>query len=177
VYGHKVNDGIRIAELAKQTGVSTSALRYYEAQGLLSVDARTEAGYRVYRSQAVGRVGFIRRAKALGLSLGEIRRLLQEPSEGSEHTRIRHAIAHKLAETEIRIGHLETLRAELLSMQERLGGVTLACGRIGDCGCWLPNQEEAEIMANIGQGCECCGCTCEPDADGCCSCCGCGGGK
>jgi len=165
---------MRISELARQTGVTTSALRFYEARGLLKVDGRTEAGYRVFGTAAVCRVGFIQRAKALGLSLREIERLLQEPPGPSEQLRMRHAIAHKLAETESRIAELEILRLELRAMHERLGAVDAVCGHLGDCGCWLPNQQEAELMAKNEEGCSCCGCTCPPDESGCCDCCGCG---
>ena len=69
---------MKIGELAELGGVAPSALRYYEAQGLLSPVDRTESGYRVYDSAALGRLGFIRRAQALGLSVRQIRRLLAE---------------------------------------------------------------------------------------------------
>ncbi len=162
---------MRIAELARETGVSTSALRYYEARGLLRADARTPAGYRVYGCQAVGRVGFIQRAKTLGLSLAEIEALIRERSGPAEELRIRHAIAHKLADTERRLAQLETLRSELLAMQERLKGGNPGCGRVGDCECWLPTDKEARLMA--ANACSCCGCTCQPDECGGCGCCGC----
>ena len=166
---------MRIAELAKQTGVTTSALRYYEARGLIRPNARTESGYRVFGRQAVGQVGFIRRAKALGLSLTEIERLLREQSEPSEQLRMRHAVAHKLAETERQIAQMEMLRDELRSMHERLGAMNATCGRIGDCECWLPNEQEVKLMEELANGCNCCGCTCPTTEDGCCDCCGCCG--
>ena len=70
---------MRIGELAKLAGISTSALRYYEEVGLLGPAARTEAGYRIFRGDAVGRLQFVQRAKALGLSLQEVRQLLASP--------------------------------------------------------------------------------------------------
>lgn len=163
---------MRIAELAERTGVSASALRYYEARGLLRADARTLAGYRLYRLPAVGRVGFIQRAKALGMSLREIEALLREAAEPPAQARIRHAVAHKLAQTQARIAELEALRSELLLMERRLNGGNPGCGHIGDCECWLPNDTEVAMAIQNVEGCSCCGCTC-PSTDGECGCCGC----
>lgn len=106
---------MRIGELAKQAGLSTSLLRYYEDQGLLMSSSRTEAGYRVYGPDAAGRLGFIKRAKTLGLSLREIRRLIQEPTNSStELARLSHAIAHKLADTLLLAGINDTILYWLL---------------------------------------------------------------
>ena len=105
---------MRIAALARQTGLSTATLRYYEEQGLLRPAHRTEAGYRVYGDDALHRVGFIQRAKTLGLSLREIQQLTDDRPDASEgHARLRHALVHKLADTDRRIRELVTLRGEL----------------------------------------------------------------
>jgi DNA-binding transcriptional MerR regulator len=66
-----------IGQLAKRTGLRTSALRYYEEQGLLQPVARTEAGYRLYDAQAEQALRFIGRAQRLGFSLTDIEHLLQ----------------------------------------------------------------------------------------------------
>lgn len=162
---------MQIASVSHQTGVPTSALRYYEEQGLLAPARRTEAGYRLYDCSVLGRVGFIKRAKALGLTLREIQQLLRQPAgPESDTARLRHAIAHKLANTRERIVQLETLRGELEALQAHLGSAgAIECGRVGDCECWLPNQQEVENMAS--ESCSCCGCTCPND--GACTCCGC----
>ena len=67
---------LTIGELAKQTGLRTSALRYYEQEGLLSPADRTEAGYRLYAPDSLDTVRLIQRAQRLGFSLAEIRTLL-----------------------------------------------------------------------------------------------------
>src|ERR671939_410630 len=102
---------IRIGGLAKLARGSTSALRYYEEAGLLGPAARTEAGYRIYGPEAAGRLQFVQRAKALGLSLEEVRQLLATPPAdvAVERDRLRHVVAHKLAETRARIAELHTL--------------------------------------------------------------------
>lgn len=67
---------LTIGELARQVGLRTSALRYYEAEGLLEPSGRTEAGYRLYDPAGVDTVRLIRRAQRLGFSLAEIRTLI-----------------------------------------------------------------------------------------------------
>ncbi len=75
---HKQDDElITIGQLAKQAGLRTSALRFYEEQGLLTPETRTEAGYRLYRPEALVRLRFIQRAQHLGFSLDDMRVLLQ----------------------------------------------------------------------------------------------------
>ena len=140
----------------------------------MSPAARTPAGYRVYDAAALQRVGFIQRAKALGLSLREIQQLTREPSEVAiEQARLRHALVHKLAATQRRLAELQLLRTELEEQLNRLGAVP-TCGHVGECGCWLPTREEVKQMATNAtteDGCTCCGCTCP--SDDACTCCGC----
>ncbi|MGA7812696.1 redox-sensitive transcriptional activator SoxR [Caballeronia sp.] len=62
---------ITIGELAKRSGVATSAIRFYEEQGLIS-STRTSGGQRQYRRETLRRVGFIRAAQAVGLNLSDI---------------------------------------------------------------------------------------------------------
>ena len=166
---------MRIADLAKRAGVSTATLRFYEEQGLLAPLARSDAGYREYGADAFGRLGFIRRAKALGLSLREVRSLVESPGDSADdHARLRAAVAHKLAETRRRVEQLQTLTRELEALDEHLRHGQVWCGRIGDCGCWLPTKEEVKRMATdqktggCGCGDECdCGCDDQCCGDGC----------
>lgn len=62
---------MRVSELAKRSGVTASALRYYEQRGLLPA-RRSRAGYRLYDERSVERLAFISAAKRLGLDLDEI---------------------------------------------------------------------------------------------------------
>ncbi|GAA1490700.1 MerR family transcriptional regulator [Brachybacterium sacelli] len=62
---------MRIGELARRTGVSQRALRYYEEHGLLSPDRRP-SGYRVYSQEDVASVQRIRTLLAAGLSTAQI---------------------------------------------------------------------------------------------------------
>ena len=68
---------MKIGELAKRTGLSSTTLRYYESRGLLPAQGRTESGYREYDDSSVERVETVLAAKRLGFSLEEIRQMLQ----------------------------------------------------------------------------------------------------
>lgn len=57
---------ISIGQLAKRTGVGVETVRYYEKIGLLPAPSRTPGNYRSYGSDAVQRLGFVRRARDLG---------------------------------------------------------------------------------------------------------------
>ncbi len=67
---------LTIGLLAKESGVRTDTIRYYEQLGIISPEARSNAGYRLYGTESVRTVKFIRRAKDLGFTLAEIKTLL-----------------------------------------------------------------------------------------------------
>lgn len=62
---------LTVGEVAERAGVATSALRFYEAHGLIRSE-RNAAGHRRYRADVLRRVAFVRVAQRVGLSLGEI---------------------------------------------------------------------------------------------------------
>ena len=68
---------MKIGELAKATGVTAKTIRFYEEEGLLPKPARTLSGYRKYGPEDAGRLEFIHKSKRLGLSLQEIKGILQ----------------------------------------------------------------------------------------------------
>ncbi len=68
---------MKIGELARATGVTAKTIRFYEAEGLLPKPQRTYSGYRMYSLEDARRLEFIRKAKRLGLSLGDVRGVLQ----------------------------------------------------------------------------------------------------
>jgi MerR family transcriptional regulator, redox-sensitive transcriptional activator SoxR len=70
-----MDDDLTIGALSKRTGVATSALRYYEAEGLIHAD-RSPGGQRRYARATLRRVSFIRVAQQVGLSLDEVRSAL-----------------------------------------------------------------------------------------------------
>src|SRR5215510_4704582 len=72
---------IAIGALSKHTGTNIETIRYYERVGLLPAPARSSGGYRLYRTDHLKRLNFVRRARALGFSIGEVRTLLKLADE------------------------------------------------------------------------------------------------
>ena len=72
---------LTVGEVAARAGVATSALRFYEANDLIRSE-RNDAGHRRYRADVLRRVGFIKVAQRVGLSLGEIRSALDSLPAG-----------------------------------------------------------------------------------------------
>ncbi|MBI5418473.1 MAG: heavy metal-responsive transcriptional regulator [Deltaproteobacteria bacterium] len=68
--------GLTIGQVAKECGVDVETIRFYERDGLIRQPARPDSGFRRYPPDVVKRILFVRRAKALGFSLREIRDLL-----------------------------------------------------------------------------------------------------
>jgi DNA-binding transcriptional MerR regulator len=89
-----------IGELARRTGVATSALRYYERIGLLSPAART-GQRRHYTSSSAERVALIRLYQDAGFTLEEIGRMLATRSQGRRGWG--EMAEHKIAELDARI--------------------------------------------------------------------------
>ncbi|MDE3180787.1 MAG: MerR family DNA-binding transcriptional regulator [Acidobacteriota bacterium] len=73
---------LTISALAKRTGVPSKTLRYWEALGLVPRAARTHTGYRLFNSESVRYVAFIRKSKAIGLTLAEMREILRIARHG-----------------------------------------------------------------------------------------------
>jgi len=70
-----------IGQLAKRAGVAIDTVRYYERNQLLTPAGRLQSGYRRYGDTELKRLRFIRRAKALGFTLADIRELLSMSDE------------------------------------------------------------------------------------------------
>lgn len=68
---------MKIGDLATATDTSVESIRYYEREGLLPAPARTQGNYRAYDALHVQRLQFIRRCRALDMTLDEVRTLLQ----------------------------------------------------------------------------------------------------
>ena len=118
-----VPDGLLgVAEVGRLTGLSRKALRHYEELGLVTPAARTDAGYRLYDSEALRRIELVNRAKVLGLSLSEAKEFLHVAAGccGDHHPELAALVEGKLAETEQRIAELQSLRGTLHSVLDRL---------------------------------------------------------
>lgn len=104
-----------IGELAKRAGVAIDTVRYYERGELLPPASRLASGYRRYGETELKRLQFIRRAKALGFSLDDIRTLLAL-SEQADVAQVKHTASVKLAEVDQRIAELQRVRDGLQAL-------------------------------------------------------------
>ena len=114
---------MRIGQLARESGVSAKTLRYYEEIDLLRPAGRTTSGYRLYNSDVIRRLRFVRRAQALGLSLADIRAILQISDEGRvpcEH--VLGIVDRELKRIGAQLRRLQELRAELRDLRRSLAG-------------------------------------------------------
>ncbi len=71
-----MTDACSIGEAARRSGVKVETIRFYERSGLIDPPPRTAGGHRVYGADAVKRLNFVRRARALGFTLDQVRGLL-----------------------------------------------------------------------------------------------------
>lgn len=109
----------RIGELAAAAGVNPRTIRFYERVGLLPEPRRTAAGYRVYDVADAERLSFILKAKAMGLSLDEIRDILGVRDGGSAPcSHVRALIRQKIDQVQARIASLQQMERELRALHE-----------------------------------------------------------
>jgi DNA-binding transcriptional MerR regulator len=112
-----------IGDMRRRSGLSASALRFYEAQGLIRSIARRGLR-RLYDAGMIDRLAFISMAQAAGFSLAEIKALLGPDETDAD---LRRRLADKAEEIEARI-------AQLASMRDRLRhAARCPCRRLVDC--------------------------------------------
>lgn len=109
---------LRIGELAAACGLNPKTIRYYEEIGLLPAPQRAQSGYRLYDAGDRERLQFIGKAKAIGLSLEEIREILALRRAGSQPcTHVLELLDGKLAAVEAQLRVLEEFRQDLLTLR------------------------------------------------------------
>ena len=134
---------LSIGEVAERAGVATSALRFYERQGLIS-SQRTSGGQRRYRREVLRRVAFVRAAERVGLSLAEVRAALGQLPAGRTPNKedwARLSLRWR-EELDRRIVLLEGLRDQLSSC--------IGCGCLSLRACALYNP--GDRAAGLGSG-------------------------
>ncbi|MGH9298906.1 MAG: redox-sensitive transcriptional activator SoxR [Acidimicrobiales bacterium] len=134
---------ISIGEVSERTGVAASALRYYEAEGLI-VSERSGGGQRRFRREMIRRIAFIKVAQRVGLSLEDIRGALGVLPAGrtpnkADWTKLSRAWRPLLDE---QIALLERLRDQLDSC--------IGCGCLSLQRCGLYNRDDE--AARLGEG-------------------------
>ncbi|MBL8520073.1 MAG: MerR family transcriptional regulator, partial [Betaproteobacteria bacterium] len=111
-----------IGQAARQAGIGIDTVRYYEREGLLPTPRRTASGYRQFCAEEVDRLRFIRRAKALGFSLEEVRELLDLNAGTGRRSAVKRIVELRLADLEARIADLHAVRDALSHLVRQCSG-------------------------------------------------------
>ena len=112
---------MQIGKASQASGISAKMIRHYESIGLIPSADRRDSNYRDYSGDDVHQLNFIRRARALGFSIEEIRDLLRLWADGKRSS----AEVKKLA-----LGHIEDLNARinvLMEMRDTLANLAHSC--------------------------------------------------
>lgn len=104
---------LKIGEVARATGLSVDAIRFYQRERLVRQTARTEGGFRLFTPGDIQTLLFIRQAQALGFSLNDIRQLLYLETEGETCSHVRDLLEQKLAAVRGKISELKKLERKL----------------------------------------------------------------
>ncbi len=112
--------GITVGAAATAAGVSAKAVRLWESKGLLPPTERTEAGYRVFTDDDLDVLRFIRQAKALGLTLPEIKNILDLQRDGATPCgRVTELLDAHITELDRTLADLRALRRSLTSVRQQ----------------------------------------------------------
>lgn len=114
---------MNISEIARKTGLTSKAIRFYEQKGLVTAACRADNGYRIYGQKQVDELTFLHKARQAGFTLqecGELLHLLQDPARHSADVKAR--TLQKVADIEQHIQALQDMRRQLLALAEACPG-------------------------------------------------------
>jgi len=118
------------SQVAKCTGITLEAVRFYEREGMIPEPPRTEAGYRQYPEEILPRIHFIKKAQSLGFSLPEIRELLcLRVDPRTTAADIRQRAEKKIGEIDGKIKALQQMRVALVHITQTCHG----SGPVSEC--------------------------------------------
>lgn len=110
----------KIGELAKRLELNIQTIRYYERIGLLPEPERTEAGHRAYGKEDEKRLRFVKNARSVGLTLGEVKEVLAFHERGEAPcSYVTEAIARRAEEVERQIAELTEFKKVLDGLHEQ----------------------------------------------------------
>jgi len=137
------SDLLTVGELARRSGFTASALRFYEGQGLLRA-SRTSGGQRRYERGELRRLAFIRAARNIGLSLAEVARALESLPGGRVPTRADW--------TRLSRGWRPRLDEQIAALQRLRDGLDscIGCGCLSLRRCAVSNPGDEAAAAGTG---------------------------
>ena len=111
---------LKVGELAERAGVGVQTLHYYERIGLLPKPGRSLANYRLYSTESLRQVQFIKKAQELGFTLAEIKEILDLRKQGCGPCRRVAGVGRKhLRELDARIATLQAFRLALAEIMPK----------------------------------------------------------
>jgi len=125
---------VSISELAKSAGVTSRTLRHWERVGLLPRATRTHTGYRMFDAQIAHHIAFIQKAKTVGLTLNEMRRLLELARKG------KNPCPEVVKWTDKRAAAVERQIGELKALHKRLSDFRHTCSTSSVLTCFRPGE-------------------------------------
>lgn len=126
---------MRIGDLAGRSGLTVKTLRFYETVGVLSEAARTPSGYRDYDDSALARLRFVKAAQAAGLTLAEIKQVINvRDNDGPPCQHVTQLLDAHAADLDTRITELTALRDDITARRDRASTLDPnACDPAGIC--------------------------------------------
>ncbi len=119
VKGTKMN----ISDVAKKTGLTSKAIRFYEEKGVVTPPLRSENGYRSYNGHHLEELNLLRQARQVGFTLDECRELVALFNNPSRHSAdVKARTLQKADEIAAHIEELHVMRARLLALSEACPG-------------------------------------------------------
>ncbi|PHM71585.1 Cu(I)-responsive transcriptional regulator [Xenorhabdus kozodoii] len=108
---------MNISEIARKTGLSSKAIRFYEEKDLITAPGRGDNGYRYYQQKHIDELILLRQAKEVGFTLEECRELLRLLRNPYRHSAdVKTATLQKVAEIEKTILELQKIKEKLLAL-------------------------------------------------------------
>ncbi|MBV4366104.1 Cu(I)-responsive transcriptional regulator [Erwinia sp. BNK-24-b] len=125
---------MNISDVARKTGLTSKAIRFYEEKGLMTAPSRGENGYRLYNAKHLEELTLLRQARQVGFNLEECREML-----ALFHNPQRHSADVK-ARTLEKVAGIEAHIQELNLMRERLLALAASCPGDDSADCPIIND-------------------------------------
>ena len=122
---------MKIGELSKKSGCSIQTIRFYEKQRLVVPCGRTEGNYRIYNNSALSTLSIIKQCRSLGLTIVEIKQLLDTKKSPDKSCSIVNGLVRK------HMGNVQRRIAELKELEFMLSEMASACSdnrTVRECG-------------------------------------------
>lgn len=115
---------LTVTELARHSGATPHAVRYYTRIGLLRPERDPDNGYRLYEYREVGWLRFVQQAKRLGYTLNEIREIMHDSDQGhSPCPRVREILLRRIDENRKQLEELMALQTRMEQALEQWAGI------------------------------------------------------